>query len=74
MSKGEKNVTNIASGNARVGVQTGGDNIRSNGDGTWTVNGKSVGVPQVAGCGCPGADTYSLVRGGRECVRCGRVY
>lgn len=66
-----KKATNIVGGNARVGAQV-GNNIRDNGDGTYTVNGKSVGSPRVSGCGCPGADTYSQEGNRRRCVRCSR--
>jgi hypothetical protein len=61
---------NIASGNARVGTQIGGANIRDNGNGTYTVNGKSVGTPAVSGCGCPGADTFYYDKGVKICSRC----
>jgi hypothetical protein len=66
-----KKATNYAGKNARVGVQV-GNNIKSNGNGTYTVNGVSVGSPRVSGCGCPGADTFSQVNGRRICVRCQR--
>ncbi len=68
-----KKATNIVKGNAKAGAQV-GNNIRDNGDGTYTVNGKSVGSPRVSGCGCPGADTYHFEKGARTCTRCGRRF
>ena len=62
---------NIVGGNARVGMQV-GTNIRDNGDGTYLVNGVSVGTPAVSGCGCPGADTFHYQGNRRICSRCGR--
>lgn len=73
MSKGNKNVVK---GNAVVGVQMGRvrGGIKPNGAGAFIVDGKSVGTPGRAPCGCPGAETFSQVKGGRQCVRCSRVY
>lgn len=69
-----KHVVNIVGGNARVGAQVGGTKIRDNGDGTYIVNGVSVGTPAVSGCGCPGADTFHYKNGVRTCSRCGRHF
>jgi hypothetical protein len=48
--------------------------VKDNGDGTFTVNGVSVGSPEVQPCGCPGAATVTIGRTKAEdtCVRCGR--
>lgn len=48
--------------------------IVDNGDGTFTVNGVSVGSPEIQPCGCPGAATITVgaLPALDTCVRCGR--
>jgi hypothetical protein len=70
---GKNKHVNIASGNARVGAQIGKVNIEDKGDGRYIVNGVSVGTSAVSGCGCPGADTYSMHGDVKICVRCGNA-